>query len=214
VVVQINSRGGDAFEGVGIYNVLRAHPATITVEVLGMAASAASIIAMAASDGRLLMARNAQLMVHRASALAMGNAADLRQFATILDRTDAALAETYAARAGISAADAADLMANETFFSAAEAISLGLADGLLDQDATPAPEAAKNLRINSRGDLAARLHGLGIAKAAAAKIAASGWAALSGEPLDADNDDTLDLDAVGAALRQSSTNLIAALRGT
>ena len=84
VIVRINSPGGDMFEGIAIYNLLRTHPAKVTVEVLGWAASAASIIAMAGDEIRI--AENAFFMVHDPAMTIEGGAEDLRAAAELVDR--------------------------------------------------------------------------------------------------------------------------------
>lgn len=178
LLVKINSYGGDAYEGVAIYNLLRAHPQTVTVQVLGIAASAASIIAMAAD--RIEMARNSQIMIHQAWMAAVGNADLFREAADFLDKLDAAIAQTYAVRTGIAAAKVSDLMAAETFMGADEAIDMGFADGLLEADADPAPQALSDATPTNKRDLESRLRQIGFSKSAAAKVVAGGWSALEG----------------------------------
>jgi len=131
VTVNINSPGGDYFEGVAIYNLLRQHQAKVTVRVMGLAASAASVIAMAGDE--ILMGDGAFLMVHNAWALAMGNRHDLRESADWLEPFDAAMAEVYASRSGMSVADAAALMDKETWINASKAVEDGFATGLIDR---------------------------------------------------------------------------------
>lgn len=130
VVVNINSPGGDFFEGVAIYNQLRAHPARVTVQVMGIAASAASVIAMAGDDIR--MGDGAFLMIHNAWAIALGNRHDLADAAERLAPFDAAMASVYAARSGMSVENVAALMDKETWLSASQAVADGFATGLLD----------------------------------------------------------------------------------
>lgn len=130
VVVNINSPGGDFFEGVAIYNLLRAHAAKVTVRVLGLAASAASIIAMAGDE--ILMGDGSFLMIHNAWAVAIGNRHDLADAAAMLEPFDDAMADVYANRAGIDKADAATMMDKETWLGAAKAIDTGFADGHID----------------------------------------------------------------------------------
>lgn len=126
IEVAINSGGGSAFEGIAIYNLLRAHPARITTRVDGLAASAASIIAQAGDD-RVVMT-GAQLMIHDPWMATVGDAAELRRSADQLDRMSDQLAEIYAERAGGDVHDWAAAMANETWYGAAEAVEFGLAD--------------------------------------------------------------------------------------
>ena len=121
VTLQINSPGGDAFEGVAAFNLLRAHPADVTVQILGLAASAASIIAMAGDQ--IEIARNASLMIHDASGIVVGNKTNMREFASILDQLDAALAGTYAARTGLPVNTIASWMGTEKWINAEAAVS-------------------------------------------------------------------------------------------
>jgi ATP-dependent protease ClpP protease subunit len=138
ITVHLNSPGGDAFDGIAIYNSLRDHLATVTVVVDGLAASAASVIAMAGDKVR--MNRGAQMMIHEASGLVIGNAGDMTDFAAVLDKTSQSLAEVYAARAGGTVEDWRTAMRAETWYTAAEAVEAGLADELADDEA-PAPQA-------------------------------------------------------------------------
>ena len=129
VQVNINSPGGDFFEGVAIYNTLREHKGKVTVRVMGLAASAASVIAMAGDE--ILMGDGAFLMVHNAWAVAIGNRHDMADASARLAPFDAAMANVYAARAGISVAEAAALMDKETWIGAAQAVADGFATGLI-----------------------------------------------------------------------------------
>lgn len=130
ITVNINSPGGDFFEGVAIYNQLRAHPAKVTVNVMGLAASAASVIAMAGDA--INMGDGAFMMIHNAWAMAIGNRHDLAAAAEQLAPFDAAMADVYASRAGITPAAAADLMDKETWMGAQQAIDGGFADDRLE----------------------------------------------------------------------------------
>ncbi|KAB2771018.1 Clp protease ClpP [Brucella anthropi] len=130
ITVRINSPGGDMFEGIAIYNLLRSHPAKVTVEVLGWAASAASIIAMAGDEIR--MGLGSFMMVHNAWGVVIGNRHDMREAATLFDQFDAALADIYEARTGMERADIEQLMDTETFMTAAETVENGFADAVDD----------------------------------------------------------------------------------
>lgn len=130
VTVNINSPGGDFFEGVAIYNLLREHPAKVTVQVMGLAASAASVIAMAGDE--ILMGDGSFLMIHNAWAVAIGNRHDMAAAAEQLAPFDAAMADVYAARTGMTAKEAAVLMDKETWINASKAVEDGFATGLLD----------------------------------------------------------------------------------
>lgn len=121
----LNSPGGDAFAGVAIYNALRRHKATVTVTVDGLAASAASIIAMAGDE--VVMSRGSELMIHNAWGYARGDAAVMRQMGTLLEKLSGDLAGIYEARAG-SGTDWVKAMSAETWYTASEAVAAGLAD--------------------------------------------------------------------------------------
>ncbi|SBS73790.1 Gp4 [uncultured Mycobacterium sp.] len=126
LTVRINSRGGDAFDGVAILNVLRGYGGRVTTIVDGLAASAASFIAMAGAE--IVMNRNSEMMIHNGHALAVGGADDMRKVADNLERVNANIASIYAERAGGSVEDWRALMADETWFTAEEAVAAGLAD--------------------------------------------------------------------------------------
>lgn len=149
VEVQINSPGGDMFEGIAIYNVLREHPHAVTVKVMGMAASAASIIAMAGDTVEIGAA--SFLMIHNCWVGAMGNRHDMREVADFLEPFDAAMVDVYAARSGQVATDIAKWMDAETFMSGSQAIERGFADALLSADKVTTDEAAK-ARARSAND--------------------------------------------------------------
>ena len=130
VTVRINSPGGDMFEGIAIYNLLRSHPARVTVEVLGLTASAASIIAMAGDNIR--MGLGSFMMVHNAWGVVSGNRHDMRDAATLFDQFDAAIADIYQARTGMTRPDIEQLMDAETFMPGAQAVEYGFADAVDD----------------------------------------------------------------------------------
>jgi phage terminase large subunit-like protein len=126
VLVTINSPGGDAFEGIAIYNLLREHQGKITCNVIGLAASAGSIIAMAGDEIR--MGAAAMMMIHSSHGVVVGNQEDMREFADLLDSIDRAVAGLYAARTGKSEADVLELMKKETWMTGPEAVKAGFAD--------------------------------------------------------------------------------------
>ncbi|MCC5946910.1 MAG: Clp protease ClpP [Nitriliruptoraceae bacterium] len=128
--VEINSPGGDVFDGVALYNALRAHPAHVTTRVTGVAASIASVIAQAGD--RRVMLGGAQMMIHRAWGLAMGDGDEMRTFAALLDRQDDVIAKIYANRSGRTPASYLKLMAAETWFDARQAVTAGLADEVIE----------------------------------------------------------------------------------
>lgn len=142
VTIRINSYGGDSFEGVAVKNALRAHAGHVTAVVDGVAASAASVIAVCGAD-RVVMRPGAELMIHDAWTLTDGNAADLTKVAADLERTSQAMAEMYAEKAGGDAERWRDMMRAETWFSAQEAVDAGLADAVEDGRTAERPVLAK-----------------------------------------------------------------------
>jgi len=154
VFVDLNSPGGDFFEGVAIYNALRSHPHKVTVRILGLAASAASVIAMAGDE--IQIGKAGFLMVHNAWVVAIGNRHDLAEAAKTMEPFDDAMATVYAERAGVKKTKAAEWMDNETWFNGEQAVKEGLADGFLpadqvSEDKTKA-ESAKAVNATRRVD--------------------------------------------------------------
>jgi len=129
ITVRINSPGGDVFEGLAIHNLLKQHPAKVTVKVDGYAASIASIIAIAADD--VQMAENSMLMAHMPYTFAIGDAAEMRKQAEVLDKVTDVLVQTYQSKSGMDSEKIIALMEAETWFSAKEAKAAGLADTII-----------------------------------------------------------------------------------
>lgn len=145
VTVNINSSGGNFFDGLAIYNLLREHDGKVSTNVVGVAASAASLIAMASDE--LRVAKAGFIMIHNAWAVVMGNRHELADTASLLAQFDAAMVGVYADRSGMTPKAIAAYMDKTTFFSGDEAVANGLADALLasdqvEADNEPAPVAA------------------------------------------------------------------------
>lgn len=147
--VHINSPGGDVFEGLAIYNALAQRPGSVTTIVDGLAASAASFIAMAGTQR--VICPGAMMMIHDASGLCIGNAADMRELADLLDKVSDNIAAIYAAHSG-QPAGWRDAMQEESWYTADEAIAAGLAHKLAQRPAEGALDAA------AKFDLSAYLH--------------------------------------------------------
>jgi len=160
VTVQVNSPGGDMFEGIAIYNLLREHPAKVTIQVMGWAASAASIIAMAGDDIR--MGLGTFMMVHNAWGVVVGNRHDMRDAAGLFDGFDSAIVDIYAARTGQDRKAIEKLMDAETFMGPTEAVNGGFADAVDDGLAASQQGDAKNM---DRGLMARRQTEAALAKA-------------------------------------------------
>ena len=128
IKLAINSPGGAVFDALAIYNALRQHPAAIEVTIMGVAASAASVIAMAGDT--IVMPENAFMMIHNPLNLAYGNADDLREMADVLDKIGASLIGIYAKRTGMPEDEIKALLDAETWLNAEEAVLKGFADEL------------------------------------------------------------------------------------
>lgn len=124
--VRIASPGGDAFEGLNIYNMFLRHQADVIVHIDSLAASSASVIAMAGDE--VMMAESSEMMIHDAWGVTIGNQADHIKVAAILDKLDSQLAQTYAKKSGKKAATFRTMMDDETWLTPPEALALKLAD--------------------------------------------------------------------------------------
>lgn len=129
--LRINSPGGSVFDGTSIYNALKRHPATVTTYIDGVAASIASVIALAGS--RVVIAPNAYMMIHEAQGFVGGQADDLRKYADVLDKINTSLVDTYAAKTGKKTDEIMKAVSAETWFTGKEAVEWGLADELGDE---------------------------------------------------------------------------------
>lgn len=151
ITLRINSPGGDVFEGLAIFNLIRTQGVPVTVMVDGVAASAASIIAMAGD--RIAMADNSLLMIHNAWTVAIGDARDLRKTADTLDTVSGALAETYVNRSGQSPEDVRAMMDAETWLTASTALEKGFATEIIEtkkEDAAAAMALAASFNLSGR----------------------------------------------------------------
>ena len=130
ITLRINSPGGDVFDGLAMYSILANWPTPVTAQIDGLAASAASIVMLGAKS--IQMTRGAFVMVHNAWGVAVGNAADLRDFAGVLDQIDGNLADLYSAKSGTPAADWLAMMAAETWLNSEQALEAKLIDSVID----------------------------------------------------------------------------------
>lgn len=133
ISVRINSTGGSVFDGVAIYNLLRAQNRPVAVSIDGIAASIASIIAMAGDT--ITMGKGALMMVHSPWSMMAGSATELRQMADSLDTIGASMADIYVAKSGKSKDEVLAIMATETWMSAEDAVSNGFATDIAQGDA-------------------------------------------------------------------------------
>jgi ATP-dependent Clp protease protease subunit len=129
IKLRINSPGGDVFHGYAIYNMLVAHPAAVEVVIDGLAASAASFIAMAGTT--ISMAETSMLMIHNAWGIVVGDRNDMLETAAVMEKIDGQLAAIYASKSGKAAPDVTAMMDAETWFTSSEAKTAGLCDAVL-----------------------------------------------------------------------------------
>lgn len=130
VTLRINSPGGGVFDGLTIFNDLLAHKGKIRVEIAGLAASIASIVAMAGDE--IAIASNAFLMIHNSWVIAGGDRNDFDEISARLKQIDASMAKTYATRCGMAASKIAAMMDEETWLKGTEAKDAGFATEILE----------------------------------------------------------------------------------
>ena len=135
ITVWINSPGGNVFAAAEIYTMLRDYPGSVTVKIDAIAASAASVIAMAGS--KVLMSPVAMLMIHDPSTIAMGNTKDMEKAIATLNEVKESIINAYAAKSGLSHNRISKLMENETWMNAKKAVELGFADEILFEAVEP-----------------------------------------------------------------------------
>lgn len=164
--IYINSLGGSVMEGMAIYNQLRRHEAHKTVYIDGFACSVASVIAMAGDE--VIMPSNTMMMIHAPSLGVRGHSSDLRKAADELDKISLSTMQAYLQKAGgkLTAEKLAEMYEQETYWSAAECISLGLADRMADAD-IDLEAAIAALEASEIGEYKQRLDSLKIAAAKA-----------------------------------------------
>lgn len=133
ITLRLNSPGGDLFEGVAIYNLLKANGKPVNVVVDGMAASAASLIAMAGD--KVTMGTGTMMMLHRALAMCAGFSDDFRKMADTLDTVSASAADLYVAKTGLKKDDILSMMQAETWLSAQDCVDKGFANAISTDEA-------------------------------------------------------------------------------
>lgn len=153
ITVRINSPGGDVFDGVAVYNALKNHPAKITTRIEGLAASIASVIALAGDEVHAYA--NTMYMIHDPWVMAVGNQEDLRSIADVLEKIAGQLADIYTGKTGLEADTIKEMMHTETWMTAQEGKGLGFVDKVLDGEgkAAKAKYDLKNIYNNVPEDL-------------------------------------------------------------
>lgn len=149
ITVRINSPGGDVFDGLAMYNSLKNAPNKVNVVIDGLAASAASIVAMSGDDIKIHKA--AQVMIHSAWTIAAGNSADLRDVADVLDKIDGQLAGIYSDKTGSDPEEFLSIMAKDNFLTSAEALEWGLVDSVIE----PEPKMEKDKQPKKKNSVTA-----------------------------------------------------------
>lgn len=159
LTLRVNSPGGDVWDGMTILNILRRQEAKVSVEVEGVAASAASFIAQVADPGELRISEGGMMMVHRAWGFAMGNTNDMLEMSDLLEKLDSQIADIYANRSKRKADTWLRMMDDETWFTGQEAVDAKLADATISTKRAAAlydPSILNQYRKTPDG-LAARL---------------------------------------------------------
>ncbi len=146
--IYINSGGGDVFAGQAIHSMLKRHSATKTVYIDGLAASIASVIAMAGD--KIIMPKNAMMMIHKCWTLAIGNADDMRKMADDMDKIDESIIATYVEKTGLETDDIIELMTDETWMTAQDALDYGFADEIEESKQVAASMRNGRLLINGQ----------------------------------------------------------------
>ncbi|WP_313278103.1 ClpP-like prohead protease/major capsid protein fusion protein [Stutzerimonas balearica] len=142
--LHIHSPGGDVFEGTAIYNLLKNHPAKVVVYIDGLAASMASVIAMAGDT--VYMPENAMMMVHKPWGIQGGDADDMRRYAELLDKVESTLVMAYVSKTGKGEDEIQALLKDETWMTGREAVEAGFADQLTEPLAAAAQLTSKRMQ--------------------------------------------------------------------
>jgi ATP-dependent Clp protease protease subunit len=185
VTVAINSPGGDFFEGLAMYSMLREHPGDVTVKVMGLAASAASLVAMGGDE--IQISRAGFFMIHNTWIVAMGNRNDLRDLADQIEPFDEAMADVYAAHTGETPEAMGKLMDRESWIGGAAAVAQGFADSLLPSDQVSANAQAR-VGVAAVRKLEAALRSSGMSKVEAMRLI-SEFKSSAGDPAGSGGDD-------------------------
>lgn len=155
--IYINSPGGNVFDAQAIYSQLKRHAAAKTVYIDGIAASAASLIAMAGD--KIIMPKNSLMMIHRAWAHVAGNTADMLKMAETLEQIDGSMSEAYGAKSKLDREEIMAIMSAETWFTAEEAVAKGFADEIEESKQVAASLRGSLLNVNGQQFDLARFKG-------------------------------------------------------
>lgn len=142
VTLRINSPGGSVFEGMAIYNAIKQYKGKVTTQIDSLAASAASVIALAADE--IVMGEGSFLMIHEAWGVGIGTADDMIATASLLEKVDGEILSIYQARTGIETEELQEMVKAETWLTADEAIEKGFADRVIETSKKKKPKKANN----------------------------------------------------------------------
>jgi len=151
ITVHVNSPGGDVFEGLAIYHTLKSRKGKTCVQVDSLAASVASVIAMAGDE--ITIAPGGMMMIHDAWAICVGNEQDMNEMGSLLGKASAVLSGIYAAQGGGTPDHWRDLMRAETWYSASEAVEAGLVSSVLDYSTGEEEDPSEGDGSRNRFDL-------------------------------------------------------------
>lgn len=144
LIIHLNSPGGDAFDGIAIYNRLKNHQGKVTIRVDGWACSSASVIAMAADE--LIMGAGSMLMIHEASTIVWGTKKHFRKEADLLEKLEDGIIDVYMTKAKVDREEIKNMVDNETWFSANEAVEIGFATSSITSQPVEDDEELTNLK--------------------------------------------------------------------
>lgn len=147
ITVEINSPGGSVFAGSEIYTSLKSYKGKVTIKIVGIAASAASVIAMAGDT--IQISPTAQIMIHNATTGVGGDKNDMAHTAEFLKGIDESISNAYKIKSGLTTEELLELMDNETWMTAKTAIELGLADEIMFENEVPELVASTSVILPS-----------------------------------------------------------------
>lgn len=147
ITVWINSPGGDVFAAAQIYNMLMDYKGNVTVKIDGLAASAASVIAMAGTE--VQMSPVAMMMIHNPATIAIGDSSEMKKAIDMLDEVKESIMNAYEIKTGLSRSRISHLMDAESWFNAKKAVELGFADKLLFSKEETEAEEEKELEMEA-----------------------------------------------------------------
>lgn len=212
VDVYINSPGGDMFEGIAIYNRLREHPKKVTVKVIGLAASAASIIAMAGEER--LIAKSAFLMIHNCWSYFVGNRHELRSIADQLEEFDTSMRDVYIDTSGSPEKDIEEMMDREAYLSGRSSVDKSFMTGYLSADEITTEATPEDTQTNALKALDVALSKSGMPRSERRKLLADlkSSAETPSKPSAADNSMPSATELDPSSFDESPC-LVASLRG-